>query len=164
MARLVWILDADSVPEPAALEKLLSLYGGWSRSQQNRPDLSRACLAPSRMAFRSMVASSRHTGVSLSLRYRIRAITLRHHDLGWSMYRLAAVRKVGLPNPDYFIDRDDLAYTYSMMKAGYQGFIHQGAEIRQHVSLFSLSKRVESRTTKLDILRAAAPALLLHTS
>ena len=59
------------------------------------------------------------------------------------MYRLAAVRKVGLPNPDYFIDRDDLAYTYAMMKAGYQGFIHHGAEIRQHVSLFSLSKRVK---------------------
>ena len=30
----IWIFDADSVPEPDALEKLLDLYAGWPGSVQ----------------------------------------------------------------------------------------------------------------------------------
>jgi GT2 family glycosyltransferase len=46
---------------------------------------------------------------------------------------LAAVRRVGLPNPDYFIDRGELEYMYRVMKAGYKAFIHRDAVIRHNV-------------------------------
>ena len=31
----IWVFDADSIPEPDALEKLLTLYSEWPSSQQN---------------------------------------------------------------------------------------------------------------------------------
>ena len=53
----------------------------------------------------------------------------------WSggLYRMAAVRRVGLPNPDYFVDRGELEYMYRVMKAGYKAFIHQDAIIRHNI-------------------------------
>ena len=140
----MWILDADSVPDPAALEKLLALYDGWPRSQQEQTGFI-ACLPraePDRVPLHGRIFTP-HGRFAVTPKPDQIYYPCDTTIWAGSMYRLAAVRKVGLPNPHYFIDRDDLAYTYFMMKAGYQGFIHQGAEIRQHVSLFSLSKRLK---------------------
>jgi GT2 family glycosyltransferase len=50
-----------------------------------------------------------------------------------SLYRLAAVRRIGLPNPDYFVDRGELEYAYRAMKAGYKAFIHQDAILHHNI-------------------------------
>src|SRR5439155_10905786 len=43
------------------------------------------------------------------------------------LYRLAAVRQIGLPNPDYMLDWSEGEYGYRVMKAGYKGFVDQDA-------------------------------------
>jgi len=139
----MWILDPDGNLTKTALEKILSLYESFPSSQQASTGFI-ACLP---------LAEPEGTplhGRLFTPHGRFPAITTAKQDYyachttiwAGSLYRLAAVRKVGLPNPDYFIDRDDLSFNYHLMKAGYTGYIHQRAEIRQHISLFSASKRL----------------------
>ena len=56
------------------------------------------------------------------------------HVKVWSgcLYRLAAVRQIGFPNPDYFIDRGELEYAYRVMKSGFKGYIHQDSVLRHN--------------------------------
>lgn len=148
----MWILDADGVPEPAALEKLLQLYLGWPRHQQEETGFI-ACLPraePNGFPLHGRIFTP-HGRFAVAPAAEQLYYGCNTTIWAGSLYRLAAVRKVGFPNPDYFIDRDDLAYNYLMMKAGYKGFIHQGAEIRQHISLFSLSRLLKIGPLRLRV-------------
>jgi rhamnopyranosyl-N-acetylglucosaminyl-diphospho-decaprenol beta-1,3/1,4-galactofuranosyltransferase len=140
----IWILDADGVPEPRALERLLELYDCWPQSLRDETGFI-ACLPraePDGVPLHGYLFT-RHGRFLVTpapeQRYYPCHLTI------WSgcLYRLAAVHRIGLPNGDYFIDRGEVEYGYRMMKAGYKSFIHQDAEIRQHVSIFSLSKRLK---------------------
>jgi GT2 family glycosyltransferase len=137
----IWVLDADGIPEPQALNRLLELNDSWPASQQERTGFI-ACLPlaePDAVPLHGQVFT-RHGRFPVipapGQRYYPCQISI------WSgcLYRLASVRRVGLPNADYFIDRGEVEYGYRMMKAGYQGFIHQDAALRQDVSVFSGSK------------------------
>ncbi len=130
----VWILDADSVPEPDALEKLLELYASWPKAMQDQTGLL-ACLVrnqpdgrPSHGHIftphgRALVTPPREP------RYYSCHVTI------WSgsLYRTKAVRLIGLPNADYVLDRGELEYTYRLMKGGYKAFIHQDAVIQHNI-------------------------------
>lgn len=137
----IWVLDADAVPEPRALETLLELHDGWSQAVKDETGFI-ACLPrtePDGTPLHGQLFTEHG-------RFAIMPTPGQHYYpcqiTIWSgcLYRLAAVRKVGLPNGDYFMDRGELEYGYRMMKAGYKGYIHQDAQIRQHVSIFSNSK------------------------
>ncbi len=140
----IWVLDADAVPEPTALDKLLELYDGWPQDLRDETGFI-ACLPhaePDGVPLHGQLFT-RHGRFVVSpapgQRYYPCQLTI------WSgcLYRVAAVRRIGLPNADYFMDRGELEYGYRMMRAGYKGFIHQDAGIRQHVSIFSESKRLK---------------------
>ena len=135
----IWVFDADSVPEPDALEKLLDLYGGWPQSLQEETAFV-ACLhynvgddTPQHGGLFTQHGLAPSNPVADPRYY------LCHYTI-WSgcLYRLAAVRKVGLPNLDYVLDCGEGEYGYRVMKAGYKGFIHQDAilhhNIRGHTS------------------------------
>ena len=57
------------------------------------------------------------------------------HFTIWSgcLYRLAAVRQIGLPNADYVLDWGEGEYGYRVMKAGYKGFIQQDALLDHNI-------------------------------
>src|SRR5207302_6236787 len=63
------------------------------------------------------------------------------HFAIWSgcLYRLTAVRQIGLPDPDYVLDCGEVEYGYRVMKAGYKGFLLPEAifhhNIRGHTSI-----------------------------
>ena len=130
----IWILDADSVPEPEALARLLELYAGWPSSVQEETGFV-ACLPLDQ-------SDGQPLHGRLFTRYGRVVVTpapeQRHymcHVTIWSgcLYRLAAVRRIGLPNADYVLDRGELEYAYRVMKAGYKAFIHQDAVIRHNI-------------------------------
>jgi GT2 family glycosyltransferase len=54
----------------------------------------------------------------------------------WSgnLYRLAAVQRVGLPNPGYFMDWGEYEYGYRVKKAGYKAFVCQDAVINHNIA------------------------------
>jgi hypothetical protein len=46
---------------------------------------------------------------------------------------MAAVAKVGVPNPDYLLDWGEAEYGYRMKKAGYKGYVCQDAPMDSNV-------------------------------
>jgi rhamnopyranosyl-N-acetylglucosaminyl-diphospho-decaprenol beta-1,3/1,4-galactofuranosyltransferase len=130
----IWILDADSMPEPDALEKLLDLYASWPQNLQDETAFL-ACLWHN-----AEDGLPRHGGIFTRHRmHPVRRVPdTRYypcHVTIWSgcLYRTPAVRQIGLPHADYFIDWDDIQYGYRVMKAGYKGFVDQQAVLRHNV-------------------------------
>jgi rhamnosyltransferase len=130
----IWVFDADSVPAPDALEKLLELYAGWPANLQDATAFL-ACL-------HSNVQDGvpRHGGIFSKRGFAIVRPGLEEryylcHTTIWSgcLYRLAAVRQIGLPNPDYVLDWGETEYGYRLMKAGYKGFIRQDAILLHNI-------------------------------
>jgi GT2 family glycosyltransferase len=130
----IWLFDADSVPEPDALQRLLDLYASFPEEMREQIGFL-SCLPCDQRD-----GQPRHGGLftRLGLTVARPAPERRYypcHATIWSgcLYRLAAVRRIGLPNPNYVLDRGEDEYGYRVMKAGYKAFIHQGAVLRHNV-------------------------------
>jgi rhamnopyranosyl-N-acetylglucosaminyl-diphospho-decaprenol beta-1,3/1,4-galactofuranosyltransferase len=141
----IWILDADSVPETDALEKLLDLYASWPQERQD-DTVFLACLH-----YNSDDGVPRHGGVFT--RHRFRPVTplpneryYSCHATIWSgsLYRVDVIRQIGMPRADYFTDWDDIEYGYRAMRAGYKGFVDRQAIIRHNVQGRSQTRIVAS--------------------
>jgi glycosyltransferase involved in cell wall biosynthesis len=130
----IWILDADSHPEPDALKNLLDLYNSWPESQQDQT------------AFLSCLPHNEGDGLPLHggvftplgrapVHPRPEDIYYLCHVTNWSgcLYRLNAVKAIGLPNADYVLDWGEYEYAYRAMKAGYKSFIHQKSILRHNI-------------------------------
>ncbi len=131
---LIWILDADSVADPEALATLLGEYASWPSSRQEETAFI-ACLPldqPEDYPRHGRLFTP-YGRVVISPPGDQRCYQCHVTVWSGSLYRLAAVRRIGLPNPDYFLDRGELEYGYRVMKAGYKGFIHQDAVIRHNI-------------------------------
>ena len=128
----MWILDTDSVPEFDALATMLNLYADWPSSLQDETAFI-ACLPvdQGQPLHGGMFTRNGRAVITPAPEQRCYAC----HLTIWSgsLFRLAAVRRIGFPNADYFIDRGELEYQYRVMKAGYKGFIHQDAVVRHNI-------------------------------
>ena len=152
----IWILDADAVADPEALATLLDEYASWPSSRQEETAFI-ACLPldqPQNYPRHGRLFTPYGRVVVTP------ALGQRCYECNvsiWSgcLYRLAAIKRIGLPNPDYFLDRSELEYGYRMIKAGYKGFIHQDAVVRQNIRGEPLPKRVQSGPVTLDFFEAA---------
>jgi glycosyltransferase involved in cell wall biosynthesis len=152
----MWILDADSIPDPGALATLLNEYAGWPAARQQQTAFI-ACLPLDQPG-----DTPRH---GRFFTRRGRAVITPHpnqryyqcHITIWSgcLYRLAAVKQIGLPNPDYFLDRGELEYAYRIMKAGYLSFIHQDAITRQNIRGEPLPRRIKDGSITPQFFEAA---------
>ena len=139
----IWILDADSVPEPEALAMLLGLYAGWPNSLQQETAFI-ACLPVDEGQPLHGGLFTRNGRAVVTPAPEQRCYTCHLTIWSGSLFRLAAVRQIGFPNADYFIDRGELEYQYRVMKAGYKGFIDQDAVVRHNILGPSItSKRIK---------------------
>jgi GT2 family glycosyltransferase len=136
----IWVFDADSVPEPNALEKLLELYASFPASLQDETAFV-ACLHHN-----VQDGVPRYGGLFTERGHAPNRPVegVRHctcHFTIWSgcLYRLAAVRKIGLPNPDYVLDWGEGEYGYRVLKAGYKGFIDQESILRHNIRGYTSS-------------------------
>lgn len=130
----IWVFDADSIPDPDALERLLDLYTDLPQSLRDET----ACLAclpfhqfDGQPLHGSILTSSGRIVVNPAPKERYYTI----HVTIWtgSLYRMAAVRKSGFPNPDYVLDMGEYEYGHRMTKAGYKAFMHQDAVIKHQI-------------------------------
>jgi rhamnopyranosyl-N-acetylglucosaminyl-diphospho-decaprenol beta-1,3/1,4-galactofuranosyltransferase len=129
-----WILDADSVPEPDALENLLGFYEHLPLPQQEHVSFLACRLAPGSNA-------SENRPILLT-RSSIEFVSI-DDDVGycrcdcfiWSgaLFRMAAVAKTGLPSADYFIDLSELEYGYRAQQLGLTGYIVNSGLLHQDV-------------------------------
>jgi len=161
----LWVFDADSIPEPDALEKLLDLYAGWPRSLQDEIGFV-TCLPlsgddgvffPGAIFTRSGTTPSRPAP---DARYYLCQFTL------WSgcLYRVAAIRQIGLPNPDYVLDWGEMEYGYRVMKAGYRGFMHQDAVLHHNIRGYASRTAIEVKRGATTVTIYEYPAIRVYYS
>jgi len=119
-----WVLDADSVPEPDALENLLAFFERLPSSERQQ-----VCFLACRLATDSGGADHRPIVLTAS------GIDHAPLDAGsdhcrcdcfiWSgsLFRMPAVAKIGLPSADYFMDQAELEYGYRARQLGFSSYV-----------------------------------------
>ena len=128
-----WVLDPDSVPEPDALENLLSFFERLPPSQRQQ-----VCFLACRVAS----GESAHPAMLLT-ESDLKYVPLKS-DGGYcrsdcfycwsgSLLRMAAVAEIGPPTPDYFIDLSELEYGYRARQLGLTGYIVNSALLHRDV-------------------------------
>jgi rhamnosyltransferase len=130
----IWIFDADSVVRPDALEKLLALYSGWPREQQQETAFL-ACLPRNQRDDQPY-----HGGVLTPRGIDLVTPASEHghypcHVTIWSgcLFRLDAVRRIGVPDPNYVLDWGEFEYGARIMRAQLKGYIHQDAVLEHNI-------------------------------
>ena len=130
----IWVLDPDSVPDPAALNTLLTFYERLAAPQKQSVCFlaCRIWTGPGRTRHDPMVFTE--TGG---------AMAPLEPDAGYSrcdcalwsgsLFRVAAIAKIGPPRAEYFIDWDELEYGYRARRLGYHGYMIHDAVLRQDV-------------------------------
>lgn len=128
----IYLLDADSLPRPDALERLVTLLQSLPRELRDRIwRLSSLPLeAPRKVPRHGIVFTPRGCKMAAPASDQL---VYECDGTIWSgsLYRLSAVRAVGLPNADYVLDWGEYEYGYSGKQAGYRAFMHQ-ASILDH--------------------------------
>ena len=148
-----WILDADCVAEKDALEKLVALYESFPmelKAQVWRLS-SLPMEQPKWAVMKGSVRLARFAGnTSPQPRHGI-VFTNRGYQLVapiadqaiyecdgtiWSgnLFKLSAVKKIGLPNPDYVLDWGEYEYGYVGKLNGYRAFMHQASLLKHNIT------------------------------
>jgi rhamnopyranosyl-N-acetylglucosaminyl-diphospho-decaprenol beta-1,3/1,4-galactofuranosyltransferase len=127
-----WVFDADSVPEPRALENLLTFFDSLPPADQER-----VCFLACRlenadgevrhhpMTFTdSAVAPAEAEGSYTKCDYFL-----------WtgSLFRMPAVAKIGLPSADYVLDVAEVEYGYRARQLEFASYVVNSAVTHQDV-------------------------------
>lgn len=130
----IYILDADSAPKEDAVETLIRLYESFSADLQEKiwwlGSLPRE--AQGGTIHHGCVFTP--TGIEM-LQPGPQEEYYECNTNMWtgSLYKIEAVKKVGLPDPNYVLDWGDVIYGYEGMVRGYKGFVHQRSEVRHNL-------------------------------
>jgi rhamnosyltransferase len=129
-----WVFDADSVPEPNALENLLAFFERLSPAERER-----VCFLACRLV--NAEGEVRHEPVIFTGSTTKRApiepdATHTGCDyFTWtgSLFRMAAVTRIGLPSEDYVLDMAEVEYGYRARQLGLTSYMIHDAVTHQDV-------------------------------
>jgi rhamnosyltransferase len=150
----IWIFDADSAPRNDALERLLDLYERFPRELQAEIRLLASLPVDStdNRTYHGMVFSPRGS-------YPVAPPPDQEYyecdGPMWtgSLFKLEAVRKIGLPSVDYVLDEGEFEYGYRGKRCRYKAFMHQSSIVDHNIggqsTLKITSYRLGSLTFKL---------------
>ena len=129
-----WVFDADSVPEPGALENLLAFFERLSSSERERVCFvaCRLVNAEGEVRHEPVIftdSSTRHAPVEPD------AAQTECDYLTWtgSLFRMAAVARVGPPSGDYVLDIAEVEYGYRARQLGLTSYMIHDAVTHQDV-------------------------------
>ena len=129
----VWIFDADTAPRKDALERLVELYDGLPPEVQSQVWLlSSLHMERERAPHYEMVFAP---GGFRRPRPPEGAAFYEFDSTIWSgsLYRVDAVRRIGLPSPDYVLDWGEHEYGYRGKRAGYRALIHTASLVDHNI-------------------------------
>jgi GT2 family glycosyltransferase len=151
----IYVLDADSNPEPTAVEYLVKCYMKLGRELQVKTWRLNSLPKDANAGFLQHGCVFTRRGVKM-LNPPPQPSRYECHASIWSgsFYRLDAVKKVGLPHPNYVIDWDDVIYGYEGMLCGFIGFVEQLSIVLHHMNSFEIShlRRLRTRSIKVFYL------------
>lgn len=130
----IWILDGDSAPRKDALEKLVGLYRSFPEALQARTWLLASL--PIDVTTHERWPPIRFTPQGPQpLRPDAGQLVYEFDAAVWtgSLYKLAAVREVGLPSIDYVLDWGEYDYGYQGKLRGYRAFMHEGSILDHNI-------------------------------
>jgi GT2 family glycosyltransferase len=129
-----WLFDADSVPEPEALEKLLAFFEHLPPEKREQ-----VCF----LAGPSLTATGEIKEQPIRLERRgMQFVPIASLEgFTWcdcvlwsgSLYRMAAVARIGLPTADYVLDIAELEYGYRARQLGFTSYIVHNSLIHHDV-------------------------------
>ncbi len=153
----IYLLDADSLPRKDALQRLIEFYKGLPLEEQERV-----------WRLSSLPLEAPHGHPRHGIRYTPEGCEMIKPEMGrlvyecdgtiWSgsLYKLSAVRQLGLPNRDYVLDWGEYEYGFLGKTHGYLAFMHQGSIIDHSVGdveLPAFSFKVGTRTVTIGRMR-----------
>jgi rhamnosyltransferase len=118
----VWLFDADSVPHPDALENLLKAFHALSPAGREAVCFL-ACRVASGAEHPPMIFTESGTPVPADTAQPCSACDCALWS--GSLYRMEAVRKIGLPQANYFADWGELEYGYRARESGFVSYVVQ---------------------------------------
>jgi|SRR5277367_3693866 GT2 family glycosyltransferase len=130
----IWVLDADSVPEPDALENLLHFF-----MRLPPPERDLVCILACRLDTGTGEVRDRpmiFTGSSIEyVPLDVDSGYSRCDCVIWtgSLYRMSAVAKIGLPSADYFMELAELEYGYRARQLGFTSYVVNSSVLHQDV-------------------------------
>jgi rhamnosyltransferase len=119
-----WVFDADTVPEPVALENLLAFFERLPSARQER-----ICFLtgwPLTAAGEAKQPAIRLERATLKFIPLERARDCTECDcMLWSgsLYRMTAVERIGLPSADYVLDIAEIEYGYRARQLGFTSYV-----------------------------------------
>jgi rhamnosyltransferase len=122
----IWLFDADSAPRKDALERLIRLYQSFSSPAQAEIRLLASLPVDftDGRPYHGMVFGPRGSHPA----------TPRSDDEYYecdgpmwtgSLFKVEALRRIGLPSVDYVLDEGEFEYGYRGRRSGYKAFMHQ---------------------------------------
>lgn len=126
----VWLFDADSVPQPNALENLLKTFNALPPAERDAVCFL-ACRVASGAEHPPMIFTDSGKPVA--------AAAAQHYSAcdcalwSGSLYRMEAVRKIGLPQANYFADWGELEYGYRARECGFVSYVVQDSVLDHDV-------------------------------
>lgn len=126
----VWLFDADSVPQPDALENLLKAFEALSPAERNAVCFM-ACRVASGAEHPPMIFSEAGKPIPVAAAGRCSACDCALWS--GSLYRMEAVRKIGLPQANYFADWGELEYGYRARQRGFISYVVQDSVLDHDV-------------------------------
>ncbi len=129
-----WVFDADTVPDPDALEKLLAFYQRLPLSQQERVCFLNGWPLTEAGEAKQPAMSLENATLKLIPLEKSRDCTECDCML-WSgsLFRMAAVARIGLPSADYVLDIAEIEYGYRARQLGLTSYIVHDNLIRHDV-------------------------------
>jgi rhamnosyltransferase len=124
----IWIFDADSVPEPDVLESLLGFFERLLPSAQEQVCFLGCWPMTATGEVKEPPILFKGPGITY-LPLNVDGGNSRCDCTLWSgsLYRMAAVKQIGLPSADYVLDVAELEYGYRARQLGFTSYIvHNG--------------------------------------
>ncbi len=130
----IWVFDADTAPRANALERLFALYQSFS--PQQREQTWRLASLPVDMATQACNHGCRFGWFGVH-RLQPPPDGLHYECDGaiWSgsLFKVATLRAMGLPSPDYVLDMGEFAYSYQGKQCGYRMFVNQASVVDHNI-------------------------------
>ena len=130
----VWVLDADSVPEPDALENLLAFFAGLPLAKREQLCFLAGWPLTATGGIKEQPISLERAALQLIPLASARDFT-QCDCMIWSgsLFRIAAVEQIGLPSADYVADMGEIEYGYRARQLGFASYVVHNSVIRHDV-------------------------------
>jgi GT2 family glycosyltransferase len=130
----IWVFDADSVPEPGALETLLAFFERLPASERERVCFlaCRLVNAENEVRHEPVVftdSSTKHVPVDPDAAHT----ECDYFTWTGSLFRMPAVARIGLPSEDYVLDVAEVEYGYRARRLGLISYMIHDAVTHQDV-------------------------------